>query len=52
METQPNLAAIHDATGVWIHELPATPERILEAMHRAGDGSAGGSNGASRGAAA
>ncbi len=22
-------AAIHDATGVWIHELPATPERVL-----------------------
>lgn len=31
------VAAIHDATGVWIHQLPATPERILEAMH-AGDG--------------
>jgi CO/xanthine dehydrogenase Mo-binding subunit len=27
------VAAIHDATGVWIHELPATPERILAAMH-------------------
>jgi CO/xanthine dehydrogenase Mo-binding subunit len=26
------VAAIHDATGVWINELPATPERILEAM--------------------
>ncbi len=26
------VAAIHDATGVWIHELPATPERILAAM--------------------
>ena len=25
------VAAIHDATGVWIHELPATPERILAA---------------------
>ena len=23
------VAAIHDATGVWIHDLPATPERIL-----------------------
>ncbi|HEY8800767.1 MAG TPA: molybdopterin cofactor-binding domain-containing protein, partial [Candidatus Limnocylindrales bacterium] len=23
------VAAIHDATGVWIHELPASPERIL-----------------------
>ena len=26
------IAAIHDATGVWIHELPATPERILAAL--------------------
>ena len=26
------VAAIHDATGVWITELPATPERILAAM--------------------
>ncbi len=26
------VAAIHDATGVWIHDLPATPERILGAM--------------------
>ena len=26
------VAAIHDATGVWIHELPATPERILVAL--------------------
>ena len=25
------VAAIHDATGVWIHDLPATPERILAA---------------------
>ena len=23
------VAAIHDATGVWIDDLPATPERIL-----------------------
>ncbi|HYK96702.1 MAG TPA: xanthine dehydrogenase family protein molybdopterin-binding subunit [Candidatus Dormibacteraeota bacterium] len=30
------VAAIHDATGVWIHELPATPERILAAMHDPG----------------
>ncbi|MEA2621138.1 MAG: hypothetical protein QOH61_48 [Chloroflexota bacterium] len=28
------VAAIHDATGVWIHELPATPERILAALGR------------------
>jgi CO/xanthine dehydrogenase Mo-binding subunit len=26
------VAAIHDAVGVWITELPATPERILAAM--------------------
>ena len=29
------VAAIHDATGVWIHDLPATPERILAAMRAA-----------------
>ncbi|MDP9243758.1 MAG: xanthine dehydrogenase family protein molybdopterin-binding subunit [Chloroflexota bacterium] len=28
------VAAIHDATGVWIHDLPATPERILAALTR------------------
>jgi CO/xanthine dehydrogenase Mo-binding subunit len=27
------VAAIHDATGAWIHELPATPERLLAALH-------------------
>jgi CO/xanthine dehydrogenase Mo-binding subunit len=27
------VAAVHDATGVWIHDLPATPERILAALH-------------------
>jgi CO/xanthine dehydrogenase Mo-binding subunit len=26
------LAAIHDATGTWIHDLPATPERVLAAL--------------------
>ncbi len=26
------VAAIHDALGVWIHELPASPERILAAI--------------------
>jgi CO/xanthine dehydrogenase Mo-binding subunit len=26
------IAAIHDATGVWISELPATPERVLAAL--------------------
>jgi CO/xanthine dehydrogenase Mo-binding subunit len=39
-------SAIHDATGVWITELPATPEKILEALH----GPAGGAG--ERGAAA
>ena len=29
------VAAIHDATGVWIDDLPASPERILAAL--AGD---------------
>ena len=28
------LAAIHDAVGVWINELPATPERVFKALHR------------------
>ncbi len=27
------VAAIHDAVGAWIGELPATPERILAALH-------------------
>ena len=35
------VAAIHDATGVWIHDLPATPERILAAMHGLDGGGAG-----------
>jgi CO/xanthine dehydrogenase Mo-binding subunit len=26
------VAAIHDATGIWIHDLPATPERVLAAL--------------------
>ncbi len=26
------VAAIHDATGVWVHDLPASPERILAAL--------------------
>jgi CO/xanthine dehydrogenase Mo-binding subunit len=26
------IAAIHDATGVWIDDLPATPERVLAAL--------------------
>ena len=28
------VAAIHDATGTWIHDLPATPERILASLTR------------------
>jgi CO/xanthine dehydrogenase Mo-binding subunit len=39
------VAAIHDATGAWITELPATPERILAALH-------GPAAGSGRGAAA
>ena len=35
------VAAIHDATGVWIHELPATPERILAAMYGMSGGGRG-----------
>ena len=30
--------AIKDACGVWIHELPATPQRIKEALARSGNG--------------
>jgi CO/xanthine dehydrogenase Mo-binding subunit len=26
------VAAIHDATGVWIHDLPLTPERVSQAL--------------------
>jgi CO/xanthine dehydrogenase Mo-binding subunit len=26
------VAAIHDATGAWIHDLPASPERVLAAL--------------------
>ena len=35
------VAAIHDATGAWIHELPASPERILDALGITGSGRAG-----------
>jgi hypothetical protein len=31
------VAAIHDATGAWIHELPASPERILGALGLTGE---------------
>jgi CO/xanthine dehydrogenase Mo-binding subunit len=26
------VAAIHDATGIWIDDLPLTPERVLDAL--------------------
>jgi len=39
------VAAIHDATGVWIHDLPATPERILAALGVTGSAGAGPSTG-------
>jgi CO/xanthine dehydrogenase Mo-binding subunit len=26
------VAAIHDATGIWVHDLPASPERILAGL--------------------
>ncbi len=29
------IAAIHDATGVWLDEIPATPEKVLAAMRNA-----------------
>ncbi len=29
-------AAVQDATGVWIHDLPLTPERVYFALHPAG----------------
>jgi CO/xanthine dehydrogenase Mo-binding subunit len=29
------IAAIHDATGVWLDEVPATPEKVLEAVRNA-----------------
>jgi CO/xanthine dehydrogenase Mo-binding subunit len=31
------VAAIYDATGVWVNELPVTPERLLDALERASD---------------
>jgi hypothetical protein len=47
------VAAIHDATGVWIHDLPATPERILAAMTGApSPGAPGVSTTAAKGGAA
>jgi len=35
------VAAIHDAVGAWITELPATPERILAALDATAGGDAG-----------
>ena len=29
--------AIHDAVGIWLHELPANPERVLRALKEQGD---------------
>ena len=34
------VAAIHDATGAWIPDLPATPEKVLMAMLVADEGPA------------
>jgi putative selenate reductase molybdopterin-binding subunit len=28
------VSAVHDATGVWIHDLPLTPERVWRALKR------------------
>ncbi len=28
------LAAIHDATGIWIDQIPVTPERVWQALHK------------------
>jgi CO/xanthine dehydrogenase Mo-binding subunit len=30
------IAAVHDATGVWFHEFPLTPERVLRGLGRIG----------------
>jgi len=32
------LAAIHDATGIWMDEIPVTPERMWQALHNGGKG--------------
>jgi CO/xanthine dehydrogenase Mo-binding subunit len=31
-------AAVHDATGVWINDLPLTPERVMKRLRAAGLG--------------
>ena len=35
------IAAIHDATGVWLDEVPATPEKVLDALRGKRDGGSG-----------
>jgi CO/xanthine dehydrogenase Mo-binding subunit len=35
------IAAIHDAIGVWIDEVPATPEKVLAAIQGMGEGGRG-----------
>jgi CO/xanthine dehydrogenase Mo-binding subunit len=32
------VAALHDATGVWFHEFPLTPDRVVAALRAAGIG--------------
>ena len=34
-------AAVHDALGVWIDEVPVTPEKVVEALRRKGKGEPG-----------
>jgi hypothetical protein len=34
------VAALHDATGVWIDQFPLTPSRVLAALRSAAEGSA------------
>jgi CO/xanthine dehydrogenase Mo-binding subunit len=35
------IAAIHDATGVWLDEIPATPEKVLAALEGKGEAGRG-----------
>ncbi len=32
------VAALHDATGVWFHEIPLTPSRVVAELRRHGVG--------------
>jgi 4-hydroxybenzoyl-CoA reductase subunit alpha len=41
--------AVHDATGVWVHELPITPERILRALGEKRESESRGEDGTERG---